>query len=534
MPSVPFTHPRHIAPLPLILVLTLLLAACGRGDEAEPTPEAPEVPQAAGPSLLVDAETVRFRETESDDLAALDEGEARDIEPGANIVVDDGGRATLSWEGFLRNQLLAGTDSLLSLSLPAERRAILDQAAGTARYQLSGDDPADLQVIAGWITIAVAEAPADFIVSFIPGQDPSAWVAMLDGDAQIVGRENVNLGTLESGQAGAWPQSVENRDVDETVVPGEAGLPLPQAIDPTRVLAWYQEVGFGEAEGSIASVAFRCTVGEDGAQVYTAPDAEADPAGDPLAAGDLVDVSERDASGDWLRIHTLTASVDVWVAAEDLTCNGPTADVPLPLEPDQPTPTARPLPTRAPVLLPTWTPGPTPTPIPSVTPAAVTISFSAEDDEIEKGECTKLRWEVTNAQSVYLDGDGVVGSGSREVCPGSTKSYNLKVNGRDGVEYNESVEIEVEEPEATETVPAEATNTPRPQATNTPQPTAVPPTATSAPPTDEPFPTATHVPTSVPTDPPPPPTATDPPPPATEEPTPEPTSEPQPTATDGP
>ena len=43
------------------------------------------------------------------------------------------------------------------------------------------------------------------------------------------------------------------------------------------------------------------------------------------------------------------------------------------------------------------------------------------------GECTVLHWDVEYATAVYLDGEGVVGHGTRQVCPASTTTYRLHV-----------------------------------------------------------------------------------------------------------
>jgi len=71
-------------------------------------------------------------------------------------------------------------------------------------------------------------------------------------------------------------------------------------------------------------------------------------------------------------------------------------------------------------------PPPTPTPQPLPTPGVV-INFRADDTSITAGQCTTLRWDVEHAREVYLDGAGVVGHGSKKVCPGSTTTYTLHV-----------------------------------------------------------------------------------------------------------
>ncbi len=57
------------------------------------------------------------------------------------------------------------------------------------------------------------------------------------------------------------------------------------------------------------------------------------------------------------------------------------------------------------------------------------INFRADSTSLSyPGECTILRWDVDNVKAVYLDGQGVAGHDSRQVCPRSTTTYNLRTN----------------------------------------------------------------------------------------------------------
>gem|GEM_PF-615293 len=94
--------------------------------------------------------------------------------------------------------------------------------------------------------------------------------------------------------------------------------------------------------------------------------------------------------------------------------------------------TRTPMPTFTPItpqVLPTrtFTPTPTRTPWP---PAQV--NFRADDTSLTAGQCTMLRWDVEYATAVYLDGDGVAGHGTRQVCPTSTTTYRLHVEAPSG------------------------------------------------------------------------------------------------------
>jgi len=71
-----------------------------------------------------------------------------------------------------------------------------------------------------------------------------------------------------------------------------------------------------------------------------------------------------------------------------------------------------------------------PTPAPTATPATG-INFWADSPAINSGQCTTIRWQVSNARAVYLNEGGadqsVAGQGSKTVCPASTMTYRLIV-----------------------------------------------------------------------------------------------------------
>lgn len=87
-------------------------------------------------------------------------------------------------------------------------------------------------------------------------------------------------------------------------------------------------------------------------------------------------------------------------------------------------------------------PLPTVTPLPTQTPSA-DIQFTAQPSAIDQGQCSTLTWQTQNVKAVYLYASGeewrnygVPGAGTRQVCPGSTTIYNLRVDHLD-----DSVEI---------------------------------------------------------------------------------------------
>lgn len=87
----------------------------------------------------------------------------------------------------------------------------------------------------------------------------------------------------------------------------------------------------------------------------------------------------------------------------------------------------------APTATPTFEPPTlTATPTPQPTTGDSEIEFWADDSTISVGACATLRWETENVQAVYLDGEGVQGSGSRHVCPIVTTEYRLDVKTASG------------------------------------------------------------------------------------------------------
>jgi hypothetical protein len=89
--------------------------------------------------------------------------------------------------------------------------------------------------------------------------------------------------------------------------------------------------------------------------------------------------------------------------------------------PIPPTATATPVPptaTATPIL-----PTATPTPLP---PEAW---FRLDQNPVAAGDCTTVRWDVSHAQAVYLDGENVALNDSRQVCPTAPQTYRLRVVG---------------------------------------------------------------------------------------------------------
>lgn len=487
---------RH--PLRAALFMTcaaLSLAACGKKTpEAIGTPTA-SAPIAVGPSLAAVAPMVEYKVSETEAAVQIAAGESMTVTPGANVLIGESGHGTLTWPDFLTNDLFSGTDSLISLSVPERRQVLLDQASGTARYQVMGNATAEVKVVANWLEVNVATGPADFVISYIPGADPTAWVVVLAGTATVdpakaegsaATAPTAGTVTLQTGEAAAFTA---------TAFTAEDAMPKPLGVDGTLVKSWLDQLGAGTAKTSIAGVAFRCEIKGDDVGLRDTPSEDAE-AGEPIPAGTLVVVTERDDTASWLKVRLLDGSGEGWLPVDSLTCLAPPADAPV--AEGVPTQTPRALPTRNPYAVPITTPLPTPTYLgtPTATPTvALNIKFSADKTRITAGECVNFSWEVENIDAVYFNNKPATGKGSSKECPPTSATYTLKVVLRGGAIENRSIEIKVSAKDATSTPAVQPTKTNPPAApTNTPLPIA--PTATDVPPTSVPpfVPSSTPVP----------------------------------------
>jgi peptidoglycan-associated lipoprotein len=92
-------------------------------------------------------------------------------------------------------------------------------------------------------------------------------------------------------------------------------------------------------------------------------------------------------------------------------------------------------------------PPPAPAPVQPAPPPAPTVTFSAEPSSIERGQSATLRWSSTHATEASIDhGIGTVGtSGTRQVSPAESTTYNIVVKGEGG-EARASASITVRAP----------------------------------------------------------------------------------------
>ena len=144
-----------------------------------------------------------------------------------------------------------------------------------------------------------------------------------------------------------------------------------------------------------------------------------------------------------------------------------------------PTPTSTPLPppeitvtptetTETPTPTPTGTTTPTETPTSTLTPEPPTATFTvepptptftptftptpppadirlwADQDTIQAGSCTTVRWHVSNINAYWVDGKpGAGDDGSFQTCPCQNETHTLRATLKDGSEQNLSLTIHV-------------------------------------------------------------------------------------------
>jgi hypothetical protein len=142
-----------------------------------------------------------------------------------------------------------------------------------------------------------------------------------------------------------------------------------------------------------------------------------------------------------------------------------------------------------PLVTPTFTPSPTGTPKPPTPtftpkPAALTteappqpadIRFWPDDESVQAGSCTTVRWHVSNVQAYWVDGKpGAGDDGSFQTCPCQDEAHTLRVTRGDGSEQTLSVTIRVSGHCEAPPPPPEETEPPPPAKDTTPPPVPSP------------------------------------------------------------
>ena len=131
---------------------------------------------------------------------------------------------------------------------------------------------------------------------------------------------------------------------------------------------------------------------------------------------------ERTPGANWFRVEVVGTGVQGWISTTIVDLNFVAGTLPVAQEiPPTPIP-----PTATPI--PPATTAPTPGPV---------ISFVVDNNSINYGECTTIRWDVENISGVYFQDEGVTGHETRQVCPTNTTTYSLRVDHAGGVENRE-------------------------------------------------------------------------------------------------
>lgn len=82
-------------------------------------------------------------------------------------------------------------------------------------------------------------------------------------------------------------------------------------------------------------------------------------------------------------------------------------------------------------------------------PTAINPNLRADQSTINAGECTTIRWDVTNVSQVYFQGQPARGN-SQEVCPTSDTTYTLLLVYENGQQAPFSVRVQVIVPQVTD------------------------------------------------------------------------------------
>lgn len=111
-------------------------------------------------------------------------------------------------------------------------------------------------------------------------------------------------------------------------------------------------------------------------------------------------------------------------------------------------------------------------------------TFEAEQNVLNPGSCTVLRWAIFNAAQVTLNGTGVLAQDRKEVCPVTTQRYTLSATNPAGT-FTREVVVNVTVSAATPTVTAAMTASTRPpqpvqNPTQTPAQDSMPQAVTTA------------------------------------------------------
>jgi hypothetical protein len=146
--------------------------------------------------------------------------------------------------------------------------------------------------------------------------------------------------------------------------------------------------------------------------------------GASLSRGTRLTPLGRNNDGSWVSVRVGGSGREGWVNASSqyVSCNQLITrlaihDVPAAPKPPEPSAAKSPQPPKP------------------ATPQPPSIVCRPQTTTIEAGQSATLSWDVEGAQAVYFEGEGVGGHDRREVSPGETRTYTLRVVSRYGEEY---------------------------------------------------------------------------------------------------
>ncbi len=110
------------------------------------------------------------------------------------------------------------------------------------------------------------------------------------------------------------------------------------------------------------------------------------------------------------------------------------------------------------------------TQIPNASPTPTNANFRAGRTSIAPRECTTIRWDVDNVDSVFFQDQRTTEHNAQSVCPSQTTTYTLLIIHPNGQQIRETLTIEVVLPQPTDTpIPLQQlTPTPIPKPTSEP------------------------------------------------------------------
>ncbi len=154
-----------------------------------------------------------------------------------------------------------------------------------------------------------------------------------------------------------------------------------------------------------------------------------------LAQGESALVTGRNADSSWWQI-SFGGGVG-WIANSVASANGQAYNAPVVGAPPPPA-TNTPVPPTA-----------TPTPLAPTNTPAPTVGLWVDQTVLSAGQCTTLRWNFANIRAFYVsfgygyDKEGQPGTGTRQVCPSVTTTYQATVVRQDGSQEAHSATISV-------------------------------------------------------------------------------------------